>query len=214
MQLNQYPDAYVHWAVMQLTPALLDYVLAQPPLIARRLRCCASVTVRDCAGIRIRIWWGASVTYPAGWQELFDSTTYPGSGASGTGEARMSLASLAGTEPDTSSGTSGGGVAKLNHSSGPWTSASGTAGSARTGTEKSRSGLGPGHEGVAAGAAGFTSVTSLKSVLKSWEERLTAVRDECDYLEVALLKVAKEMGETDTGVEKSFNAVRKAGEHR
>lgn len=32
MQLNQYPDAYVHWAVMQLTPELLDYVLAPTTL--------------------------------------------------------------------------------------------------------------------------------------------------------------------------------------
>ncbi|NUK10762.1 hypothetical protein HRW23_01175 [Streptomyces lunaelactis] len=126
----------------------------------------------------------------------------------------MSLASVASTKPDTASGTSGGGAGTMKHSGGPWTSASGTAGALRTSTEKSRSGLGPGHDGVAAGAAGFTSVTSLKSVLKSWEERLAGVRDECDYLEGALLKVAKEMGETETAVKSSFEAVPKARGHR
>lgn len=156
----------------------------------------------------------ASVSYSAGWQELFDLTTFPGQGAPSAGEARMSLASVASTKPDTPAGTPGAGAGRLKHSGGPWTSASGTAGVMRTSTEKSRSGLRPGHEGVASGAAGFTSVASLKSVLTSWEERLTAVRDECDHLEGALLKVAKEMGETETGVEKSFKAVPKTGERR
>ncbi|MGW1883072.1 hypothetical protein [Streptomyces sp. NPDC001970] len=57
-------------------------------------------------------------------------------------------------------------------------------------------------------------MTELNAVLKSWEERLVAVRDECEHLQGALLKVAKEMGETEAAVKQSFRAVDKAGERR
>lgn len=95
----------------------------------------------------------------------------------------------------------------LEHSHGPWTSASGTAGDLRTSTETSRSALGPGHEGIEAGVAGLSSVAALKSVLTSWEERLQAVRDECEQLKGTLLTVAREMGETDTAIETSFKGL-------
>ncbi|MBT2524066.1 hypothetical protein J7E91_01130 [Streptomyces sp. ISL-99] len=117
-------------------------------------------------------------------------------------EARMSLASAA---PD---GAGGGG--KLKHSGGPWTSASGAAGMLQTSTQTSRSRLRPAHEGIASGAAGLASVAMLNAVLDSWEKRLAAVRGECDYLENALLKVAKEMGETETAVKSSLSAVKTA----
>ncbi|MGW0788561.1 hypothetical protein ACWD04_09945 [Streptomyces sp. NPDC002911] len=54
---------------------------------------------------------------------------------------------------------------------------------------------------------GLASVASLTAVLESWDERLVAVRGECDYLEGALLKVAKEMGEAETAVDKSLRSV-------
>ncbi|MFF0427470.1 hypothetical protein ACFYUJ_24020 [Streptomyces sp. NPDC004520] len=123
--------------------------------------------------------------------------------------------SLASTAPEP--GTGGGANGKLKHSGGPWTSASATAGDLHTSTETSRAALGPGHEGVEAGAVGLSSVAALKSVLTSWEERLRAVRDECDQLKGALSTVAKEMGETETAIEKSFKGVDgggKAGEKR
>ncbi|MBT2395819.1 hypothetical protein [Streptomyces sp. ISL-100] len=122
--------------------------------------------------------------------------------AAGRAEARMSLASAA------PGGT--GGEGKLKHSGGPWTSASGAAGGLRTSTQTSRSRLRPAHEGVASGAAGLSSVAILNAVMESWEKRLTAVRGECDYLEGALLKVAKEMGESETAVKSSLNAVKTA----
>jgi hypothetical protein len=124
-------------------------------------------------------------------------------------EARMSLASVA---PERSGGSSGtGGEGSLKHTGGPWTSASGAAGTLRTSTENSRSRLRPAHDGVAAGAVGLASVAALTAVLKSWEERLAAVRGECDYLEGALSKVAKEMGETEIAVKNSFKAADKGG---
>ncbi|MEV7280987.1 hypothetical protein [Streptomyces sp. NPDC093111] len=141
------------------------------------------------------------MSYSERWQELFGET--------GEGPA-MRLASTA-PEPGT------GGAADLKHSGGPWTSASGTAAELRTSTETSRSALGPGHEGVDTGVAGLASVAALKSVLTSWEERLQAVRDECEQLKGPLLTVAKEMGETETAIEKSFKGVDggpEAGERR
>ncbi|MBT2404842.1 MULTISPECIES: hypothetical protein [unclassified Streptomyces] len=133
------------------------------------------------------------MSYSERWQELFGPID---------GGPAMRLASAA---PDP--GTGGGVTGNLKHSNRPWTSASGTAGDLRTSTETSRLALGPGHEGVEAGAAGLSSVVALKSVLTSWEERLQAVRDECEQLKGTLLTVAKEMGETETAIETSFKGV-------
>ncbi|MER7106763.1 hypothetical protein [Streptomyces sp. NPDC000229] len=102
----------------------------------------------------------------------------------------------------------------LQHSGGPWTKASGAADELRVRTEIGRRSLSTGHEGVGAAVAGLTSVTSLRAVLTSWEERLAAVRDECAYLTGALSKVAKEMGETDMEVGHSFHAVPEGGRQR
>ncbi|MFC8288181.1 MULTISPECIES: hypothetical protein [Streptomyces] len=132
------------------------------------------------------------------WQEMFGP---PGE------EPAMRLASAAASDP----GPGASGTGNLKHSKGPWTSASGTAGELRTRTETSRSALRRGHEGVEAGAVGLSSVAALKSVLTSWEDRLQSVRDECEQLKGALLTVAKEMGETETAVEKSFKGVRVGG---
>ncbi|MFE2291320.1 hypothetical protein [Streptomyces sp. NPDC059452] len=131
------------------------------------------------------------------WQEMF--------GPADEGP-EMRLASAA-----SGPGTGTGGTGKLKHSKGPWTSASGTAGDLRTRTEKSRSALRPGHEGIEVGAAGLSSVAALKSVLTSWEERLQAVRDECEQLKGTLLSVAKEMGETEAAVDKSLKGVDTSG---
>lgn len=136
---------------------------------------------------------GGAVSYSERWQELFGPAD---------GGPAMRLASAA-PGPGTNAGVSGG----INYTSGPWTSASSTAADLRISTETSRSALGPGHEGVEAGAAGLSSVAALKSVMTSWEERLQAVRDECEQLKGTLLTVAKEMGETDTAIETSFKGV-------
>ncbi|WP_097955363.1 MULTISPECIES: hypothetical protein [unclassified Streptomyces] len=116
---------------------------------------------------------------------------------------------LASASNDAGSGS--GGTGRLKHSKGPWTSASGTADDLRTRAATSRSVLGRGHEGVEAGAVGLGSVAALRSVLKSWEERLLAVRDECEQLKGNLLTVAKEMGESETGVKSSLKGVQVPG---
>ncbi|OKI60377.1 hypothetical protein AMK17_07090 [Streptomyces sp. CB00072] len=118
----------------------------------------------------------------------------------------MRLASASGD-----AGSGAGGADNLRYSKGPWTSASGTAGDLRTRAETSRSVLGRGHEGVEAGAVGLGSVAALRSVLKSWEERLQAVRDECEQLKGNLLTVAKEMGESETAVKSSLKGVHVPG---
>ncbi|WP_329384006.1 hypothetical protein [Streptomyces sp. NBC_01716] len=103
------------------------------------------------------------------------------------------------------------GEGRLKHSGGPWTGAAGTAESLRSSTNKSHGRLRPAHAGVAVGAAGFSAVAALSEVLASWETRLAAVRVECAYLDGALGRVAKELGETDVVVEKSVRAVNAGG---
>ncbi|MFC7974991.1 hypothetical protein ACFUT3_07110 [Streptomyces cinereoruber] len=143
------------------------------------------------------------MSYSERWQELFG----PIDGGTAGGPS-MRLASTASAP----AGGPGGGTGTLKHHGGPWTSASGTADDLRTSTETSRAALGPGHEGIETGGAGLGSVVALRGVLTSWEDRLRAVRDECDRLGGSLLTVAKEMGETDTAIEKSFGSVGTAGE--
>lgn len=145
---------------------------------------------------------GGAVSYSQGWQEVFTLSDLPA--PTGSPETGMSLNSAG----DTGAGRGAGG---LKHSAGPWTTASGTAGSLRTSTERSRGRLGPAHEGVTAGATGFSAVGALTEVLESWEKRLVAVRGECGYLDGALGKVAKEMGETDVAVETSVRSVDAGG---
>ncbi|MGC5365323.1 hypothetical protein ACPXCE_27230 [Streptomyces sp. DT24] len=81
------------------------------------------------------------------------------------------------------------------------------AGALRTSTGTARSRLRPAHEGLAAGAVGLGSVAVLTAVLKSWDDRLVAVHGECDHLEGALSKVAREMGEIETVVDRSIESV-------
>ncbi|MFF8829953.1 hypothetical protein [Streptomyces sp. NPDC015131] len=100
----------------------------------------------------------------------------------------------------------------LRHSGGPWTSASGTAGELRTRTETSRGSLRPAHGGLGPDAGALASVAALKTVLTSWEERLTAVRDECGHLAGALSRVARDLGETDIEVGRSFHAAARKGD--
>ncbi|MCX4675103.1 hypothetical protein OG413_07165 [Streptomyces sp. NBC_01433] len=124
----------------------------------------------------------------------------------------MSLASVAPEGPRSPSAPPGeGGAGGLRHSGGPWTTASGAAETLRISTERSHRRLGSAHEGVASGARGLASAAALKSVQESWEERLTGVRDECGYLRTVLLRVAKDVGETDAAVDRSFGAVAKGG---
>lgn len=156
----------------------------------------------------------AAVQYSDQWQELLDLAGQPRSAAGGDATACMSLTSVV---PDRSGGSPGrageGGGEGLQHSGGPWTSASGAADTLRTNTALSRNRLGPANEGVTSGGIGLSSLAVLTVVRESWEERLASVRDECQYLEGALSKVAKEMGETDTAVKDSFDTV-KTGERR
>ncbi|MFI6286048.1 hypothetical protein ACIBCM_15025 [Streptomyces sp. NPDC051018] len=146
----------------------------------------------------------------ARWQEMFGLTQAPIPATAATGDTGLALASTA--SPGEGGAGGAGGAGRLKHTRGPWASASNTAGELRTNTEKSRRVLRPAHQGIARGAAGLTSVAALMAVLTSWEDRLMAVRDECAYLDGASLRVARELGRTDTGVGDSIPSARKAGE--
>ncbi|MET9436214.1 hypothetical protein [Streptomyces sp. NPDC006551] len=109
----------------------------------------------------------------------------------------MSLASAGG----------GGGGEDLRHSGGPWTGAAGVAEALHTSTVAAKNRLTTAHEGVAAANDGLASVGVLRSVLTSWEERLSAVKDECGSLAPKLRLVAKAQGEQEAKVKSSFQGM-------
>ncbi|MEU6485624.1 hypothetical protein [Streptomyces sp. NPDC046887] len=94
----------------------------------------------------------------------------------------------------------------LQHSRGPWTSASATAAELHTSTANGRNVLRPVHAPLTAWA-GLTTSAALLTLLTSWEERLAAIRDECDHLSGALRQVATHLGEIDTTTGTSLKAV-------
>ncbi|MFI6686201.1 hypothetical protein [Streptomyces sp. NPDC050485] len=118
------------------------------------------------------------------WQQLLDMAGPP--------DPSMALASAG----------SGGG--DLLHTAKPWNDAAGAAHTLRTDTATAKSALTMAHAGLGAGTAGLQSATTLTTVLTSWEDRLTAVHDECGSLEPKLREVARTMGSTDHGVKSSI----------
>ncbi|AZM64702.1 hypothetical protein DMA10_00550 [Streptomyces sp. WAC 01420] len=100
-----------------------------------------------------------------------------------------------------------GGSGTLQHSGGPWTRAAGTADDLRISTESTKKHLQSGHTGVSKGAEGLASVEVLTTVLASWEQRLEAVRGECESLGPKLRAVAKEMGEREAATVAAVRSV-------
>ncbi|MEU5436512.1 hypothetical protein AB0G73_24465 [Streptomyces sp. NPDC020719] len=128
--------------------------------------------------------------YAESWQRLLDQAGQP---------KAMSLASAgpAGSGP-------AGGTGELKHSPKPWSDAAGTAHSLQTDTAKAKGALTAAHSGAEAGTAGLASMGALKSVLTSWETRLTAVHTECGSVEPALRETAWAQGEVDAGVKSAL----------
>lgn len=114
----------------------------------------------------------------------------------------------------------GGGTAAdgkgLKHSATPWNRAATTAHDLGVSTGTSETTLTEGHAGMAGGLEGLASLAELKSVLTSWEKRLTAVRDECEALEPALRQVPKDLGGVDTATGAKADSVKtpKGGESK
>ncbi|MER6201201.1 hypothetical protein ABT234_28015 [Streptomyces sp. NPDC001586] len=110
---------------------------------------------------------------PARWQELFGepaamrlaSAEAPGGGNDAVGE-------------------------DLAHSGGSWSKASVAAGELRITTAEGLGRMAAAHEGVQAGTAGLSATAALAAVRASWEERVSAVRDECGSVQSALRNVA------------------------
>ncbi|WP_331748518.1 hypothetical protein [Streptomyces sp. NBC_00648] len=125
--------------------------------------------------------------YAESWQRLLDQAGQPGA---------MSLASAG------PAGSERGG--ELKHSAKPWSDAAGTVHSLQTDTAKVKGALTTAHTGAEAGTAGLASMAALKSVLASWEKRLTAVHTECGSLEPALRETAWAQGEVDAGVKSAL----------
>lgn len=95
----------------------------------------------------------------------------------------------------------------LKHSSKPWNRAATTAHDLGISTNASKSALTKGHAGIAGGLEGLASLGELKSVLTSWENRLKAVRDECEALEPKLRQVPKDLTGVDTATGAKADAV-------
>lgn len=95
----------------------------------------------------------------------------------------------------------------LKHSAAPWNRAAGTADSLRTSTNSTRTALSTAHAGMAGGLAGLASLAELTSVLTSWEERLDAVRDECQTLGPKLRAVGKELIGVDARIAAATDSV-------
>ncbi|MFJ6184736.1 hypothetical protein [Streptomyces sp. NPDC092295] len=139
----------------------------------------------------------ATEAYSESWQELIDLA----------GQERQSAAS--GPMSLASAGGSGGAASRsdLEHSDGPWTTAAGVAEALRTSTTTAKSRLTSTHTGVTASTEGLASSGVLKSVLTSWEDRLSSVRDECGSLAPKLRQVGKDLGERDTKVKSSLQGI-------
>ncbi|MEV8527533.1 MULTISPECIES: hypothetical protein [unclassified Streptomyces] len=126
----------------------------------------------------------STAAYPESWQRLLDQAGPP--------SPTMRLASATPSGGD------------LQHTPKPWNDAAGAAHSLRTDTDTARSSLTTAHADIDSGTTGLLSVTALKGVLTSWEERLAAARDECGSLEPKLRAVAATMGHTDHTVQSSI----------
>ncbi|NEB73822.1 amino acid ABC transporter permease [Streptomyces sp. SID14478] len=110
--------------------------------------------------------------------------------------------------------SAGGGVDILEHSRGPWASAARTSDDLHGSTTAARSDLAKAHDGMGGGLEGLASITSVKAVSKSWQDRLGRVRDECRSLEPKLRQVAIDLGEADAEVSNKAKAVTVPGTRR
>ncbi|MFJ9207409.1 hypothetical protein [Streptomyces sp. NPDC102264] len=148
----------------------------------------------------------ATEAYSESWQELIDLA---GQERQSAASGPMSLASAGSSGGSGGSDGSGGAASRgdLEHSDGPWTTAAGVAEALRTSTTTAKSRLTSAHTGVTAATEGLASSGVLKSVLTSWEDRLSSVRDECGSLAPKLRQVGKDLGERDTKVKSSLREI-------
>lgn len=122
------------------------------------------------------------------------------------GSVHMQLNQLTGGGGGPGGGSPGGG-ATLQHSAPPWSHAAGVASDLSNSMSTAKSDLDTADQGVSAGLQGLASLGSLTTVLQSWDDRLTAVQNECKGLHPALRAVSVALGETDHGVGSKVNGV-------
>ncbi|MFF1452642.1 amino acid ABC transporter permease [Streptomyces sp. NPDC058274] len=127
---------------------------------------------------------------------------------------QMQLNSLQGEGGYAKPSGGGGGTGTLKHKGGPWTKAAGTADDLQTSTITARGDLRSAHGGIGGGLAGLSSLGALKTVQKSWIDRLGRVRGECRDLEPKLRQVAVDLGEVDAEVGNKAKAVSVPGTRR
>jgi hypothetical protein len=112
-------------------------------------------------------------------------------------DARIRLASAGGGD---------GGTHKASEK--PWTAAAGVAGELHQDMQTDITGLGHAHEGFGSGTAGFASAAALKGIFGGWNDRLGAVRDECERLDGSLKTAGAKFGENDVKVKQTFDATK------
>jgi hypothetical protein len=126
----------------------------------------------------------------------------------------MQLNSLQGKGGHAEASGGEGGTGRLKHKGGPWTKSASTADDLQASTITARADLRSAHEGVGGGLAGLSSLGALKTVQRSWIDRLGRVRGECSSLGPKLRQVAVDFGEVDAEVGDKAKAVTVPGTRR
>uniref|UniRef100_A0AAU2V5G2 Amino acid ABC transporter permease n=1 Tax=Streptomyces sp. NBC_00003 TaxID=2903608 RepID=A0AAU2V5G2_9ACTN len=109
--------------------------------------------------------------------------------------------------PGNSQGGSGG-TDGLKHADKPWTHAASVAHDLTEGAGSDMRDLTRAHENLPRATLGLSCVTTLSSVLESWDARLSAVREECGTLQPVLRQVAVDLGEVDAKAQQQVDAIR------
>ncbi|WP_331447982.1 amino acid ABC transporter permease [Streptomyces xanthochromogenes] len=95
----------------------------------------------------------------------------------------------------------------LKHSDKPWTHAASVAQDLTEGVGSDLRDLTRAHEGLPRATVGLSSMTTLSSVLQSWDARLSTLREECGTLQPALRQVAVDLGEVDAKTQQQVGAI-------
>jgi hypothetical protein len=100
-----------------------------------------------------------------------------------------------------------GGSGTLQHTDQPWNHAAAVAGDLDTGMGNAKRDLDTAVTAASSGLQGLSSVDALRTIHRSWDDRLSAIQRECQALQPALSNVSRTLGETDGAVGSRVSSV-------